>query len=189
MLDLRIVTTDKCLRDLITAKVFPTSSQQVEPWELSSEGKVVVLGIGNPYMHDDAIGPKVVEELKGRKIGENVLVFDYGSLDPALLAYFKGSSKVVIVDALKAGETPGTVSKYMVSESNNPLPRVPSLHQFELYDLVDLAAETGLLPCPIVIIGIEPKDCAPGDGLSDEVKQAIPNVINEVLTELNQAGV
>ena len=41
-----------------------------EPWEVSSAGKSVILGIGNHYMHDDAIGIEVAAELRKRSLGE-----------------------------------------------------------------------------------------------------------------------
>jgi hydrogenase maturation protease len=159
----------------------------LEPWEISSQGKIVVLGIGNPYMHDDAIGPRVVDELRKLNVSDKVLVFDYGSLDLALLAYFKNSSKIVIIDALKAGVNPGTVSKYIVSSLDDSKTSAPNLHELELHDIVDLASQTGVM-CPIVVVGVEPKDCSPGEGLSAEVGKSLPNVINDVLIELNQPG-
>jgi hydrogenase maturation protease len=147
------------------------------------------LGIGNPYMHDDAIGIEVVAELRKRELDEKILVFEYRTLDLSLLTYFKNSSKIVLVDALKSGQVPGTVSKYSVSDSKNPMSTLPNLHGLQLYDVVDLASQTGVLSCPIVVVGIEPKDCTPGEGLSDEVKGALPKVINVVMNELlNQPG-
>ena len=162
-------------------------SLRFEPWEISSKGKIVLLGIGNSYMHDDAIGPRVLEELRKLKVSDKVLLFDYRSLDLALLGYFKDSSRIVIVDALKAGMDPGTVSKYVVSSTNDSSSNTPGLHELELHDIVDLASQTGVT-CPIVVVGVEPKDCSLGEGLSAEVEESLPNVINEVLIELNQLG-
>ncbi len=109
-------------------------------------------------------------------------------MDLSLLEYFKEASKIVLVDALKTGEIPGTVSKYSIPDSKNPLPNLPSHHEMQLYEIVDLARQTGILGCPIVIVGIEPKDCTPGEGLSAEVKEALPKAINVVLKELNLPG-
>ena len=159
----------------------------MEPWEISSKGKIVVLGIGNFYMHDDAVGPHILGELRKLKISDKVLLFDYRSLDLALLAYFKDSSRIVIVDALRAGRDPGTVSKYLVSSPKDSKSKAPSLHELELDDIADLASQIGVM-CPIVVVGVEPKDCSPGEGLSAEVEESLPNVINEVLIELNQLG-
>ncbi|MGA2875609.1 MAG: hydrogenase maturation protease [Nitrososphaerales archaeon] len=146
------------------------------------------MGIGNPYMHDDAIGLEVASELRKRRLGETVVVYDYQAMDLSLLMYFKDASKIVLIDALKAGEIPGTVSKYSVPVSKEQLPNLPSHHEMQLYEIVDLARQTGVLECPIVIVGVEPKDCSPGEGLSFEVNEALPKAINAVLKELNLPG-
>ena len=139
-------------------------------------------------MHDDAIGIEVAVELRKRSLGESTVVYDYQAMDLSILMYFKEASKIVLVDALKAGEIPGTVSKYSIPEAKNPLPNLPNNHEMQLYEIVDLARQTGVLRCPIMIIGIEPKDCTPGEGLSEEVKQALPKAINEIIKELNLPG-
>jgi Ni,Fe-hydrogenase maturation factor len=56
----------------------------------------------------------------------------------------------------------------------------------ELHDLFDLASEAGLLTCPVTIIGVEPKDCRVGEGLSAELMSAVPSVIAEVERELGR---
>ena len=139
-------------------------------------------------MHDDAIGMEVAAELRKLSLGEKVVVYESQTMDLSLLMYFKEASKVVLVDALNAGEIPGTVSRFSITDPKNPLPNLPSLHEMQLYEIVDLASQTGVLRCPIVIVGIEPKDCTPGEGLSTEVKEALPKAINAVLKELNLSG-
>ena len=54
--------------------------------------------------------------------------------------------------------------------------------------LLNCARQTGVLKCPIVIVGVEPKDCTPGEGLSVEVNEALPKAINAVLEELTLSG-
>lgn len=194
-----IIPNDTDLRELNPDKfqIHPRSisntnpsmcGQRLEPWELSSAGKIVVLGIGNRYVHDDAAGIELVEELRKLNLGDDVLLFDYSSLDLELLSYFKGSSRIVIVDALKAGGVPGTVSKYRISNSTDPMSQLPNIHEMQIHEVVDLARQSGVLSCPVIIIGIEPRDCTPGEGLSVEVRCALPNAISDVLVELNKTG-
>ena len=40
------------------------------------------------------------------------------------------------------------------------------------------------MPCRVVILGVEPKDCSPGEGLTGEVADALPRVVGEALREL-----
>jgi hydrogenase maturation protease len=155
---------------------------------VSFAGKIVVLGLGNPYMHDDGVGVEVANDLRKKNLGDKVLVYDYRAIDLSLLSYIDQSSKIIVVDALRVGEVPGTVSKYSVSKAKSPLQNLPNLHELRLHDIVDLATQSSPLSRPLVVVGIEPKDCTPGEGLSDEVKIALPKATYRVLEELNLHG-
>jgi hydrogenase maturation protease len=145
-------------------------------------GKTIVVGIGNKYLRDDGIGVQVADELAG-SLGEKVLVRSCQSADISLLAQFAGASKVVLVDALKSGADPGTVSRYTILPNKNPLDSVRGLHSLDLRDVFDIATQTGLLTCPVTIIGVEPKEISVGEGMSDELVQAMPRVLSAVIDE------
>ena len=116
--------------------------------ETSFEGKTVVIGLGNQYMKDDGIGLEVTKELRLHDLGSQVLVYDYQALDLSLLWEFQGASRVIFVDAMKSGERPGTISRYTIAPSKDPLIQLPSLHALQLYDMFDLASQAGLLLVP-----------------------------------------
>ena len=161
-------------------------SQPPEP-ELHPEflaGKSVVIGIGNSYMKDDAIGIRVANELRGRDLGSDVYVYDYQAMDLSLLSYFQKASKVIIVDALKSGSPPGTVTKYSISKKEGPLLELPNLHELQLFDIMDLANQAGFFPVSPTVIGIEPEDCTAGEGLTERVTDAVPVALAKVLAEL-----
>jgi hydrogenase maturation protease len=148
-------------------------------------GKYVVIGIGNPYMKDDAIGLRVTRELRSRELGKDVLVYDYHAMDLSLLSFFRNASKIIIVDALKSGSSPGTVSKYLVSQKDGPLLKLPNLHELQLFDIMDLANHDGLLPSSSIVIGVEPSDCGAGEGLTEKVAAAVPVAVSRIIAELN----
>ena len=144
----------------------------------------IVLGLGNVFMRDDAIGIHVAREVRQRNFGKEVRVYDYQEMDLSLLGYFQGASKLVVVDAFKSGKPPGTVSKYSIAPREEPLSQLPSLHSLQLFDIFDLASQAGLLSCPVIIIGVEPKDCSPGEEMSEELTAALPRAVGEVIKEL-----
>lgn len=163
---------------------------ELQPEDLA--GKIVVIGIGNPYMRDDGIGIQVASELQRMELGPRVLVYAYHSMDLTLLSFFQRASRIIIVDALKSGFQPGHVSKYEISENKRPLHELPNLHELQLFDIVDLARETGMLPPPssssnLVVVGIEPFDCRQGEGLTSKVSEALPTAISTVLQLLNES--
>jgi hydrogenase maturation protease len=147
--------------------------------------KAVVIGLGNLYMRDDGLGIRVAEALKERNLGESVSIQAYPEMDLTLIEKLQGTSKVIVVDAVRGGKEPGTVSKYTLTPRKGELSELPSLHSLALCDVLDLAMSSGILTCPVVIVGVEPRDDSLGEGLSSEVESALPKAIEAVMKELS----
>ena len=73
--------------------------------------RILVLGVGNPLMGDEGVGPRVVEYLLSRyRFPENVEVVDAGTMGFSILNLFQGADFVIVVDAVEGtGHEPGTV--------------------------------------------------------------------------------
>src|ERR1044072_7226323 len=71
---------------------------------------ILVAGIGNIFLGDDAFGCEVVKRLAGRAWPDNVKVIDFGirGFDLAY-ALLDGYDVTILVDATPRGETPGTL--------------------------------------------------------------------------------
>jgi hydrogenase maturation protease len=156
-----------------------------DPDELAT-GKTVVLGLGNPYLRDDGIGIAVAKGLQQCNTGEGTLVRAHQTFDLWLLSEYSGASRLIIVDAVKSGSAPGTVTEYEVAPRPGPLSSLPGLHSLQLHDLVDFASRMGILSCPVTIIGVEPKSCEVGEGLSPELERAVPAVVALVVARSRQ---
>lgn len=155
--------------------------------------RIVVVGIGNRFVHDDAVGLQVAEELKRKKeeAGEafdGVSIQEYEEMDLSLLQEFKDASLLIIVDSVKSGTKPGTVSTLEVAEDSAEISGLPSLHELELADMVSLARKMGIVECPVLIVGIEPADLGLGEGLSKEVESAVPVAVRVIMAQLSGAG-
>src|SRR5271166_4111356 len=73
-------------------------------------GKVLVAGIGNIFLGDDAFGVEVVNRLMQHTLPENVRVADFGIRSFDLAYALMGDWELVIlVDALPRGGEPGTL--------------------------------------------------------------------------------
>jgi len=137
----------------------------------------VVLGLGNQFLKDDGVGLAAARELQRQNLGEGVLVRAHQTFDLWLLSEYGEASQLIIIDAVTSGSSPGTVAEYEVAPRQGPIDSLPGLHSLKLHDLIDFASRTGLLSCPLTVIGVEPKDCGVGEGLSPEVERAIPRVV------------
>ena len=149
--------------------------------------KAVVIGLGNLHMRDDGLGIRVAQALEERDLGENVSVQEHPEMDLTVIEGLRGASKVIIVDTVRGGKEPGTVSKYTLAPRKDDLSELPSLHSLKLGDILDLAMVSGILTCPVVIVGVEPKDDSLGMGLSSEVESALPKAMEIVINELSRS--
>jgi len=137
---------------------------------------------------DDSVGIRVARMLRRLALGKGVTILALPELDLSLIEAFEGARGVILVDALRSGKPPGTVSKYSVSAWEEPPVEIPALHGLRLKDVVGLANEAGLLGCPVIIIGVEPRNCRPGGRVSREVSAALPRAVNMVVDALDEFG-
>jgi hydrogenase maturation protease len=145
----------------------------------------VVIGLGNLYMKDDGVGLRVAQSLKKMELGENVVVQEYPEMDLTVIENFREASRVIVVDAVRGWKEPGTISKLAFVPRKSDLSELPSLHSLELSDVLDLASSAGILNCPVIVVGVEPKDDSLGNELTAEVEAALPKVIEAVIKELD----
>jgi len=167
---------------IITTPHNNSASQGVE--DILKE-RAVVIGLGNLYMKDDGLGIRAAEKLKKKDLGEGVSIQACSEVDLTLIEKMQGVSKVIVVDAVRGGKEPGAVSKYTITPRKSDISELPSLHSLALSDVLDLAVSSGILACPVVIIGVEPKDDSLGIGMSPEVESALPKVIDAIIKELS----
>lgn len=149
----------------------------------SFEGKKVVLCVGNRYMRDDGFGPEVYRRLRGLELGPRVVVKESVSADLATVWEFRSAKRLLVVDAVRSGSRPGTVSKFSLIPAKVSAGPLAGLHGLDLAGAVDLVSG-GKALIDAVIVGVEPKDTGAGEGLSTEVEAAIPRAVNAVLSEL-----
>jgi hydrogenase maturation protease len=151
-------------------------------------GKVLVAGIGNVFMGDDAFGVEVIRRLQRQTLPEHVVVKDFGirSYD---LAYslMQDWDLVILVDALPRGGKPGTL--YTME------PELPSAdaaanidaHTMNPVAALQLVSALGGKVGRILVVGCEPASLDPcQDGtftLSGPVNHAIDGAI-EIIKNL-----
>ncbi len=151
--------------------------------------RCVVVGIGNPFMRDDGVGIELARSLRKLRLGPNVLILERQALDISVLDDAEGASKLVIVDAVKSERPAGSVVKFRAGGPGSPALRAPMSHEQSLHDILALARKIGKRPPPVVVVGIEPADCAAGEGFSEQVAGAIPRALREVRDEVAECAV
>ncbi len=149
--------------------------------------KVVILGLGNILMKDEGVGVHVAREVEKRELPDYVEIIDGGTASTDILASMGGVDKLIIIDALKGGEKPGTVYRLYPEDLPVPSESFVSLHQIDVLLGLSLARKTGSTPKETVIIGIEPKEIDWGIGLTPEIDKKIPGIVDNILGEIRNA--
>ena len=153
----------------------------------NSAQPVLVLGVGNILLSDEGAGVKAVEKLKEEfDFPPCVDIMDGGTIGIGLLSYLKERSTIVFIDAVKTGHNPGTV--VAISDPPTYFQNHMSPHQIGILDLLALLAVTENPPPRTLLFGIEPKSIDTGIGLSCEVEENLPKLVNSVVESLRTMG-
>jgi len=102
------------------------------------------------------------------------------------MSHLNKPRKIIIIDAIRAGEKPGKVYRFDYSELGVVQAGMPSAHQITTMEAVELLRQVypALSNCEIVVIGIEPKAIELHTGLSEEVRESIAVVMRLILGEV-----
>jgi hydrogenase maturation protease len=151
---------------------------------LPGQPRTLVIGVGNGYRGDDAVGLMVAQRLQEEHLDHVTIVSTTGE-GTALLALWQDTDAVVLVDAVCAGARPGTLQRFVVG--TEPLPAMfsrVSTHAFGVAVAIELARALRQLPPALVVYGVEGATFEAGVGLSAAVAAAVPQVIAQVRQEL-----
>lgn len=158
-------------------------------------GKVLVAGIGNIFLGDDAFGVEVANRLAQRPLPGNVCVVDFGirSFDLAY-ALMEEWELVILVDALPRGGEPGTL--YTLEPELSTLGAMPpsmDAHAMNPVAVLQLVKSLGGEVGRVLVVGCEPASVesdAEGDmNLSESVAASVDEAIRIIEHLLAQARI
>ena len=152
---------------------------------------ITVLGIGNILLTDEGFGVRVVEKLYSEyKFPENVTLVDGGVLGINLLGVIADTHHLIVVDAVKNKQPPGTLYRLEKNELPERILLKNSLHQTDFLETLTLCKAIDKVPETTVVLGVEPEDILTHDiELTPTVAARVDEMMALVLHELNQLGV
>ena len=151
---------------------------------------VLVLGIGNLVMGDDAVGVLVAQRLQREyRFADNVEIMDGGTLGLDLLPKLENITHLIMIDAVETGEKAGTYVRLCGDELPIALQTKVSPHQMGLKDLLAVSELMGHTPKEMVLIGVQPGSIEMEIGLTAEVQAQLDILVSGVLSELAAWGI
>jgi len=147
---------------------------------------VKIFAVGNSLYGDDGIGKAILDQLQSDECFSESEFYDANTDALSLIDRFSSDGLNIILDAAKMGENPGKICKFTPADVALKIRWDHlSLHGFGLAETFEMAKNIGAMPEKVVIIGIEPEKIEIGKGLSESVKNAIPEVIQIIEEEMN----
>ena len=140
---------------------------------------MAIIGIGNPMMADDGIGPRLITELEGSHLGVDLI--DMGTGGMQLVHVLAEYDAVLIIDSADMDLAPGQFRIFspedVVSLKET---RAYSLHEWDLMRSIEISRNLGEAPDRILILAVQPRSLDMRDGLSPVLQRLIPAYIEEV---------
>jgi hydrogenase maturation protease len=175
-------------------EVEPLSPDEIAQTAAAPKPTILIAGIGNIFLGDDAFGVEVVRRLAERKLPDAVRVADFGirGFDLAY-ALQDGYETTILVDACPRGQTPGTlyvIEPDLKSLDSPEAPRTPiEAHAMNPESVLRMAHAMNIKVKNVLLVGCEPETLG-GDegqmGLSAPVEAAVEEAVTLVESLIDQ---
>ncbi|MDJ0888197.1 MAG: HyaD/HybD family hydrogenase maturation endopeptidase [Desulfobacterales bacterium] len=157
----------------------------------SDHPQITILGIGNILLTDEGFGVRVIEKLFDEyEFPDNVAVVEGGVLGIHLLGTLSKTEHLIVVDAVKNRQPPGTLYRLEKEELPERILMKNSLHQTDFLETLTLCEMIDKAPQTIVVLGAEPEDIVTHSvELTPVVAGQVDETVARVLGELDRLGV
>jgi hydrogenase maturation protease len=150
------------------------------------ERQVLLLGLGNDILTDDAVGLHVVRELRPKLAAHpSVDIRETTEMGLALLDFITGYRAVVIVDSIQTGKAPpGFLHELDASSLNQLTGRTP--HFVGVSETLALGRQLGLaMPEQVKIFAIEVEDpFTVSTDMTPALQSALPGIVERIAAAL-----
>lgn len=153
----------------------------------TSHRNITIVGVGNRLLGDEGVGLHIIDNLFQIPMPSYVNIIDCGCDLLSLISYLNNPSKLVIIDAVRAGGKPGDIYKFDYRELPTTHAEMSSAHQVRTTDAIELLKQVypALADAEIILIGIEPKAMELSTELSEEVRASLADATALVLKEIS----
>jgi hydrogenase maturation protease len=152
--------------------------------------RILIAGIGNIFLGDDAFGVEVVRRLSAEALPMDVRVTDFGNraLHLAYELADGGYDETILVDSAQMGEQPGTVCLIepdadALCDKNHC---APNAHAMDFKAVFRLVQSLGGAPGHVYVVGCEPLQLEESMGLSRPVALAVDQALALIRDKLRE---
>ncbi len=163
----------------------------------SGAPRILIAGIGNIFLGDDAFGVEVARRLSAREWPSNIKVTDFGIRGYDLAyALLDGYDTTILVDACPRGEPAGTlyVIEPDLADLGGPEEQQVAVeaHSMNPLNVLRLASSMGGPLKRVLLVGCEPATLGPEEGqmglspaieaVIDDAVKLVESIVNKILS-------
>lgn len=148
---------------------------------MTGTARVLVAGIGNIFLGDDAFGVEVARRLALLPLGDQVRVLDVGTRSLHLVYELLdgGYDTAILVDAVSRGGSPGTI--YVLEPNGaHDIAAAVDAHSVRPEHVLAMLRVIGGTVGRTLIVGCEPERIDGAHGLSEPVAGAVEEALDAV---------
>jgi len=153
---------------------------------IKQRGRSIIIGLGNPLLTDDAVGPRVSRLVHQMLQSPDLEFSELAVGGVELMETIIGFKNAVIIDAILTERgTPGTC--YLLDLARGPVTRHACMsHEIGLLEGVELGRRLGLrVPDFLRVYAVKIVDPFTfGTKMTDRVERAIPHIANQIASEV-----
>jgi hydrogenase maturation protease len=144
----------------------------------------LIIGIGNRFRGDDALGCLLADALRAR-VPQDVEVIEHNGEPASLIDCWQERQSVILIDAVSSGAEAGTIHAIDLQARGLPEQfRSFSTHAFGIAEAVELARVLNKLPARIGFYGIEGSCFSAATELSPVLQSAARILQQRILDDL-----
>ena len=152
---------------------------------------ISIIGIGNVFNKDNCIGQNLVDRLKKMNLPVNLDMDNRELLGKEILPYIERNNKIIIINGIEMGSTPGKVKKFSYdSFTNEQQVSIEhkskldiSINQIGYPEVVNWINAVGM-ETEVVVIGIQTNKCGYGKERFSFSMEQNEEIIDEILSEV-----
>ena len=150
-----------------------------------AEHPVAVIGIGNAYRSDDAVGLYVAGQVRSHALKGVAVVEGIGD-GFALVDAWSDSDRAFVIDCASSGAPPGTTFRFDALRETIPSDLFSGLstHSISVNEAIELARVLNRLPKGLVVYGIEGENMSAGVELTSAVQDSARMVAASIVEEI-----
>src|SRR5574341_284133 len=144
--------------------------------------RLKIIGLGNPYAQDDAIGLEIVRLLPDR-LPADITFREIPFHGIELMDEFRDKIPIVFIDAVEDDRPVGSIACFHMNK-NFSLPVETydiSEHSISVFEVVQLANEVGYALPPIYFISVSVNENGEfSEGFSAELSKRFPSILKKI---------